>query len=137
MVYWFIFRPQTRGVKCIIEHDGMILLVRLGYAHKGWTIPGGGVKKDETFEQAAVRESFEEVGIRVGHIQKVCVYKNVKEHKRDTVEVFFGKGDSEEYKVDGFEVVEAMWFDLQTSLPTPYTSRLPELVEKYKSFKLQ
>ena len=43
---------------------GQILLVKKSY-RKEWSIPGGLVKRGESWEQAAVRELFEEVGIRV------------------------------------------------------------------------
>lgn len=50
-LYWFIFRPKTRGVKCIVENKGKFLLVKLNYAHHKWTIPGGGVKKRRIFPE--------------------------------------------------------------------------------------
>ena len=59
--YWFVFRPQTRGVKVLILWQGKALLVRLGYAHRSWTIPGGGVHSEESYEEAARREIKEEV----------------------------------------------------------------------------
>lgn len=109
-LYWFIVRPQTRGVKCIIEHDGKILLTRLGYAHKKFTIPGGGVKKNETWEEGIRREILEEVGITLGKIEKIGEYKNVMEYKRDTVVVFHSVVSSPVFKIDNIEVVEANWF---------------------------
>lgn len=27
-IYWFVARPATRGVKCVVEHDGSILMIR-------------------------------------------------------------------------------------------------------------
>lgn len=68
--YWYIFQPRTRGVKCLIQKDGKFLLVRLAYAHKSWTVPGGGVKKKESFEEACYREIKEEIGVVLGPILK-------------------------------------------------------------------
>ena len=84
-LYWFIFRPKIRGVKCVIEYNDSILLVRISYAHKGWTLPGGGVKRRETFEEAARREAKEETGIilpvvkknlRIYHITRTQDYRH-------------------------------------------------------------
>ncbi|OHA26454.1 MAG: hypothetical protein A3C06_02655 [Candidatus Taylorbacteria bacterium RIFCSPHIGHO2_02_FULL_46_13] len=110
-VYWFLFRPDTRGVKCVLECNGHVLFVRLGYAHKGWTIPGGGVKRGESFEEAARREVQEEVGILVENVRKIGEYKNTSQYKRDTVEVFYAAVAIPTFKVDGFEIVEAQWAD--------------------------
>jgi len=54
-------------VGCVPEHEGRILLCkraiepRLGY----WTIPAGFMENDETLQQAAARESWEEALARV------------------------------------------------------------------------
>lgn len=42
-----------------------VLLVKTWLSHQRWALPGGGVEKNETAEQAAVREVHEETGIRI------------------------------------------------------------------------
>jgi len=59
-----IMKIRIRGSLVVVWNREKILLVRKSY-RKGWSIPGGLLKKDETWEQAAVRETFEEVGIHV------------------------------------------------------------------------
>ena len=86
--YWYIFRPQTRGVKCLIQKDGKFLLVRLAYAHKSWTVPGGGVKRNESFEEACHREIKEEIELNLVQFLKLVNMLVKKEHKTDTVVVF-------------------------------------------------
>jgi ADP-ribose pyrophosphatase YjhB (NUDIX family) len=51
---------------CLVERDGKVLMVRRKYApYAGtWTLPAGFVEWDETPEQAAVRETKEETGLR-------------------------------------------------------------------------
>src|SRR3989344_1629547 len=88
-LYWFIFRPETKGVKAVIEHGGKILLVRLGYAHKKWTLPGGKVDRGESFERAVVREVQEEVGINSDEVFFIGEYFNQREFKKDIVKCFY------------------------------------------------
>ena len=42
-----------------------------------WTLPGGGVEKDETFEEAAVREMREETGCRARTVK--LIWRDVSE----------------------------------------------------------
>ena len=60
--------PETKiGANIILVDSGKILLLlRAGGWKTGtWGPPGGGADKGETPEQAAVRETFEESGLRV------------------------------------------------------------------------
>ncbi len=135
IIYWFVFRPKTRGVKCVVECDKKILLVKLSYAHKGWTIPGGGVGRKETFEDAARRELKEETGIVVGNLKKIDEYLSTKYYKRDIVQVFYSKIEGfPEVKIDNLEVSDYLWFDPENQLPNPHSTHLPEFIQKLKYF---
>ncbi|WP_353524504.1 NUDIX domain-containing protein [Candidatus Nanosynbacter sp. TM7-087] len=62
-----VFRivPQKDRVRVIVyRDDGKILLVRGRFSRQKWALPGGGVKRSESCEQAAVRETLEEVGLK-------------------------------------------------------------------------
>ena len=51
--YWKKFNIKTNGVRVMIVHKGSIVLVRHWY-NILWVMPGGGIKKYETPEQAAI-----------------------------------------------------------------------------------
>ncbi|MFN8411845.1 MAG: NUDIX domain-containing protein [Anaerolineales bacterium] len=56
---------RSRACAAIIK-NGKILLVHHRSAHESyWTLPGGGVEGNETYEQAALREVKEETGLDV------------------------------------------------------------------------
>ncbi len=126
-LYWFVVRPKTRGVKCVIFWQDKILLVRLAYAHKKWTIPGGGVKRHETPEQAAKRELREEVGINLSALNHCGSYQTVKEYKRDTVDCFYANVESPDFVLDDLEISEAGWFSLD-DLPENRVPRVNKII---------
>jgi 8-oxo-dGTP pyrophosphatase MutT (NUDIX family) len=86
--YWKKFNIQTQGVRVMIIHDGSLVLVRHWY-NTLWVMPGGGIKKHETPEQAAIREVREELELDIGQLDyKLGAYANTKEGKSDTVHCF-------------------------------------------------
>jgi len=81
--------------------DSKVILVRQTYM-PGWFMPGGGLKRGETLEQAARREAFEETGAELGEISLMGAYTNFKDWKTDHNIVFIchdfkitGKPDKE------------------------------------------
>lgn len=127
--YWFIFRPKTYGVKCIIKSKGKILLVRHGYGKGWWNFPGGGIKKGELPKQAIKREIKEELGINLSDIKRIGEFINTREHKIDTIYCFVADADSEDIEKNKIEIQEANWF-LLTNLPKPFSS----IAQKVLSF---
>lgn len=67
---------------------GKIVLVKLRYAD-GWRVPGGGRKKDETPEEAVVRELRKEIGMTsYGAVQPALELEERTHFKRDLASVF-------------------------------------------------
>lgn len=133
-LYWFIFRPKTRGVKVVIFWQGKILLVRISYAHRLWTIPGGGVGRQESFRDAAFRETKEEVGIEANDAEFFYEYHNTSHYKRDTVQCFVAHVSSPKFVIDEQEISEAGWFS-PGEIPLDSTSRVKELLLKYSEWE--
>lgn len=63
-------------VDVIIELDGGIVLIERKNPPHGWALPGGFVDYGESFEQAAVREAYEETGLRVTLIEQFHTYSD-------------------------------------------------------------
>lgn len=55
------------AVGTIISHDGGVVLLKRGIepGYGKWVFPGGFVDRGETLEEAAARETWEEVGLEV------------------------------------------------------------------------
>jgi 8-oxo-dGTP diphosphatase len=75
----------TVGAICLVRRDdGAILLVRHSY-YRLWGTPGGLAKRHERPEVAAVRETFEEVGLRVELVGEPVVVVEPVPHRVDIV----------------------------------------------------
>jgi 8-oxo-dGTP diphosphatase len=65
------WRPREEGTLCFVIQDGEILLIekKRGLGAGKVNGPGGRIEKGETAEQAAIRETQEEVGITPTGVQ--------------------------------------------------------------------
>ena len=109
-IYWFIFHPNTFGVKVIIENEGKILFVRHGYGSKKWTFPGGGIKRHETPEGAAHREIWEEVRLDLNVLRALGSYESNVEYKHDTVNYFYATTLRDKPILKKGEIIAYGWF---------------------------
>jgi 8-oxo-dGTP pyrophosphatase MutT (NUDIX family) len=117
-IYCFIFRPVRMGVRVMMIQDGKVWLVRQTYM-PGWFMPGGGIKKGETLDEAARREACEETGAELGELTLMGAYSNFTEWKSDhnilfvcTDFEFKGKPDSEIAELRAFalnELPDTIW----------------------------
>jgi 8-oxo-dGTP pyrophosphatase MutT (NUDIX family) len=63
---------RIRSAAILIQNDSLALMERHRDGMHYFAFPGGGVDADETPEQAVVRETLEELGVKVRVIQKVA-----------------------------------------------------------------
>lgn len=86
---WYFTEPEARGVHAIpITPDNKVILVKLTYA-RGWRLPGGGWKAEETAEQAILRELHEEIGL-VSHsdLQRACEVRHRPDFRQCNTSLF-------------------------------------------------
>ncbi|CAG7627188.1 RNA pyrophosphohydrolase [Paenibacillus solanacearum] len=86
-MYWKIRRPVTMGCRAVVVQNGSVLLVRQTYV-EGWYLPGGGVKRGESFQEAVVREVAEECGLAAAHPRLLQLYTSRNEGKIDHIALF-------------------------------------------------
>lgn len=88
-----IFRivPKKDRVRVIVyRDDGKILLVRSRFSRQKWALPGGGVKYNESYEQAAVREVLEEIGLKIHNLRYLGKANSHESYAKFSVRVFCG-----------------------------------------------
>ena len=137
VMYWFVFRPHVRGVKCLIEGgDGKILLLRLNYSHRHWVLPGGGVYREERYVDAAYRELKEETDITEVILERIGTYESTFEYKQVAVEVYAGLTRSQKITIDPIEIAACGWFP-KDKLPEPIAPSVVRVLAMEKNLQKQ
>jgi len=117
-VYLWFARPLTMGVRIILLREGQVLLIRQTYLD-GWFIPGGGIRKGETLDQAIRREAREEVQAELRSLELIGAFSSFDEFKNDHTALFasrdftLGGGHDREVAEIRFFPVDALPADLK------------------------
>jgi len=119
---WFRWtRGLTLGVRGLVtDREGRVLLIEHTYV-PGWYLPGGGVERGESAEQALARELQEEAGVRLTERPRlVSIHDNGARHPRDHVLLY--RCGAWEPCADrrGAEIHDVGWFDPE-ALPAAVT----------------
>lgn len=62
---------STSVVAVLFHRDGLVLAVSRKTDHTDLGLPGGAVEAGEGFEEAALRETYEEIGVRIVRMRQV------------------------------------------------------------------
>ena len=127
-VYWFVFRPVTLGVRILLVRDSQVLLVRHSY-QDAWFLPGGGVKRGESLEQAIRREVQEECGGTIKRLEFFGIFSNLDEYKSDHIAMFLSN-DFRTKREGDFEIEKVSFFPLK-QLPEDISPGSRRRIEEY------
>ena len=103
----------------VYRDDGKILLVRSRFSRQKWALPGGGVKHNESYERAAVREVLEEVGLKIHNLRYLEKANSHESYAKFSVRVFAAHTSDCDIKCN-FEMMEARWLN-RDYIPKEYT----------------
>lgn len=102
----------------VYRDDGDILLVKNRFSRQEWALPGGGVKHNESYKQVAVRETLEEVGLKIDNLQYLGKTNSYESYTKFSVRVFAAHASNCDIKCN-FEMMEARWLNMNY-LPEEY-----------------
>ena len=107
-------RGYNVGVGGAVVKEGRILLVRRATARgRGyWQIPGGFVEREETLEQAVVREVREEAAVETRPRGVLALRSRLHDSSNSTYVVFLLDWSAGDPTPDGQETDRAEWLDL-------------------------
>lgn len=132
-IFCFIFRPVRTGVRVMMLEDDKVWLIRHTYL-SGWFLPGGGLKRNETLDQAARREAYEETGAELKELTLIGVFTSFIQWKTDHAIVFLCR----DFKITGRsdnEIAEMRLFALD-ELPADTFPLHRRLLESYRSGRI-
>ncbi|VBB33366.1 unnamed protein product [Acanthocheilonema viteae] len=110
------FRLRAAGI-CIRGEGSSreILLITGGKDDGRWIIPGGGIEKDENESDAALREVFEEAGVKAEILARVGEFRDEERRHRTVVFLLTVKEELKEWE-DGCFGRQREWVSLEEAL---------------------
>ncbi len=109
-IYGVVECKPCVGVLPFIDADHVVMVRQYRYVFgegQRWEMPTGGVKADESLEEAARRETREEIGYDAADLQPLSTYYTSKAIMREVAHLYLGRNLSQvEAKPDETEFLE-------------------------------
>ncbi len=112
----FIYTPKIAADTIVLNSNKEVLLIKRKNPPYGWAIPGGFIDYNEKAEDGAIREIFEETGLKLENVTLFGVYSDpARDSRGHTVSVVY-YSSSDMLPKAGDDAVLASFFSFQ-SLP--------------------
>lgn len=101
------------GTSVIVINNNKLLIVKSKSEQK-WSIPTGGIEKEETSEEAAIREVFEETGYSITLLNHIKTLNKLVKEYNVTVDYFLAEVRSGDMVINDpdDEIEEIKWITI-------------------------
>ena len=130
------YKKTAGGI--IINKDHKIVLVN-NSNKDWWSLPKGGIEKNETTLEAAKREIFEETGLKnieyikeLGYFNELLLKTRINKYKFKRNTIFLFKTTETELQSQDPANPEARWYSLQDCLKIVKNNQLLQFINKIK-----
>lgn len=133
MAWWSNRRAEVHGCNAIVVNDrGEVLLVRHSYqSSEAWMLPGGGIGRGESPEQAAIREVAEEAGCRIAEARCFGVETVPLARARNHIHLVAAR-TADTPAPDGREILAAAFFAFD-ALPDTISTAARSRIERWRA----
>ncbi len=101
-----------------------------------WTMPGGKLHFQENLKEGAIREVFEETGIKVKDLEAISISNDIVQDAHFvTIGFLCGDFEGEAEVREPDEITEWKWFDLN-NLPSPLFFPSEKIIKNYLAKKI-
>ena len=127
-------RPRRFTVRILLTNNqnqiGLVKSLKYNYSQ----IPGGGIEENETIEEAARRETIEEMGVTMSELKPLGYFISDKYQQKDIVFVFHGKAAKNvgtNYTKDELEdELKPIWLNLDSAIKEQIENK--KAIDQYK-----
>ncbi len=120
---------KTSASTIVLNDDSSQVLLILREDFRVWTIPGGGPEANESLEETALRETYEETGVHVDIEAKLGeYYRPNMPSGANITHAFIARYKSGSLEDAGWESADVQWFDIN-NLPKRLMPMSGELIE--------
>lgn len=110
---------RNRSSSILIAHNKVALIKRVREKGVYYVFPGGGIEEGETPEEAAVRETLEELGVQIAireYFETISLNGTQYYYLADIVGGEFGTGQGEEMQKNELErgTYQPTWVDINS-----------------------
>lgn len=110
---------RNRSSSILIAHNKVALIKRVREKGVYYVFPGGGIEEGETPEEAAVRETLEELGVQIAireYFETISLNGTQYYYLADIVGGEFGTGQGEEMQKNELErgTYQPIWVDINS-----------------------
>lgn len=125
--------PKLIGAAAVIlDTEGRVLLVKHSYGKNNWDLPGGKAEENESAEETAKREVFEEVGLDVRVGQLTGIYYDPKPDMHHFV--FMAHNDHHQVPLPSSPEILECRFCSRDELPKPISDFTCKRIEDALKF---
>ncbi len=131
---WRVLPAVTRmeqAASALVVYQGKVLLARSRRTKQQWAFPGGRHEDGESLTETAVRELYEETGLRITVERELGHYVVGQPGSQFELLCVLATASTDQLKLEPTEILEAGWFTVEDALRLDILPQVRDALLKY------